>query len=371
VRLSDKNPTDRHADRLLSIQYLRGAAALSIVIYHTYIQLHRLGFRGQAPNTLVAGVDIFFVISGFIMWYTTFSREIGAGEFLQRRVVRIVPLYWIITSIYLFVFLAHPEWLQTTQFEFWYVVKSYLFIPAQSPAVPRMMWPLVVPGWSLNYEMFFYFLFAMTLFFVPRRRPGLIVAILTCFICLGFFDPPSVTIIAFYSSSIVLEFAFGVALGWLYTNSSFALSRPMAVLFVVTGIAGLLAGGSSADLPRAIGYGGPALLIVAGAIFYERDGRMHRPSTLPKVLGDASYSIYLSHGAVLSALGQIWVKLEFPTAVQIDIRLIFLTCAIAASTICGAVVHRFVERPLLKRLSNLNVRLQRSNGAAVLKSESK
>ncbi|HEX5422880.1 MAG TPA: acyltransferase [Candidatus Acidoferrales bacterium] len=355
--MHDKGPSVRHAGKLLSIQYLRGAAALSIVVYHAFTQLHRLGFRGENPDILLAGLDIFFVISGFIMWYTTFSRDIGPREFLQNRIVRIVPLYWAITSLYLFIFVAHPEWLQSTQFEFWYVAKSYLFIPAQSPAVPQIMWPLVVPGWSLNYEMFFYGLFAFTLFFAPQTRPGLLSAVLIFFICLQFFNPPSASIVGFYSSNIVLEFAFGVVLGWLYTNSLFTPSPPVAILFVMLGIGVLLMHRFIPDVPRALGYGAPALLIVAGAVFYERSGRI-RKFKLPKVIGDASYSIYLSHAVVLSALSQLWARVEVPSAEQIDAWSFFVTSAVVASAICGVLVYRFLERPVLQKLSNQRMHLR-------------
>ena len=225
--------------KLLTIQYLRGIAALLVVFYHVYTQLGRLGYSGQTPDFLAGGVDIFFVISGFIMWYTTFNRNVGALEFFTHRFIRIVPLYWLITTFYLAILLIRPSWMQSAKFELSHIVASYLFIPMVHPAVP-IMWPLVVPGWTLNYEMFFYFLFGLALLFRSGARAAIILAMLICVVGLQAFHPPDNSIIGFYSSSIILEFAFGVALGYLLTRGV-SIPRLPSILMVLAGFIGLVA----------------------------------------------------------------------------------------------------------------------------------
>lgn len=343
---------------LLSIQYLRGIAALFIVFYHLFVQLGRHGYSGHGPDFLSAGVDIFLVISGFIMWHTTFNRNVGTLEFLWHRVVRIVPLYWLITTFYLAILLIKPSWMQSAKFELFHVIASYLFIPAAHPVASGSMWPLVVPGWTLNYEMLFYLLFGLALLSTNRARLAIVVAMLICIVGLQAFDPPVNSIIGFYSSSIILEFAFGVALGYLCTTGV-SVSRLPTTLMMLAGVMGLLAGSAAGmpDLPRVLTFGIPACLIVTGAVFYERAHNVVEIG-LPKLLGDASYSLYLSHGAVLSAFGRFWRELGLPRMSEPLFLFLFSSSAIFIATIVGIGLYRFVERPLLHKLS---VRVKRTD----------
>jgi len=111
---------------LLSIQYLRGVAALFVVFYHCFVQVQRLGYAGPVPQFFASGVDIFFVISGFIMWCTTCDGKVGTLEFWTRRVIRIVPLYWLVTTSYVAILLINPGWMQSAKFDLYHVVASYL-----------------------------------------------------------------------------------------------------------------------------------------------------------------------------------------------------------------------------------------------------
>ena len=335
---------------LRSIQYLRGAAALMVVIYHVYVQLYRLGYSGPLPNFLSIGVDIFFVISGFIMWYTTFDDKLTPADFLRHRIIRIVPLYWLVTGFYLFVLLVHPSIMQSAQFNLYHVITSFLFIPYPHPAAPEWMWPLVVQGWTLNYEMFFYLLFGLCLVIPVSWRALAIVTLLVSLATLQSFGPPANSILKFYSSSIVLEFAFGVGLAYLYTRGA-ALSRFYSVALILAGIAVAVSfSGTLALSRRAIDYGIPALFIVAGAVFFER--RRGVPEmTLPKLLGDSSYSLYLTHGMILSAYGQFWHKFGFPAVAQPITFLLFSAIGVMIAIIFGVAVYKFIEWPLVRYLS--------------------
>jgi exopolysaccharide production protein ExoZ len=335
---------------LRSIQYLRGAAALLIVFYHVFLQLYRLGYTGPFPQFLNVGVDIFFVISGFIMWYTTFDERVKTAEFLRHRIVRIVPLYWLVTSFYVFVLLINPALMQSAQYDLYHIIASYLFIPAPHPLVPEEMWPLVVPGWTLNYEMFFYLLFGFTLIFPMKVRAATIVATLTCLVGLQSFNPATNSIVGFYSSSIVIEFAFGVLIGYLYTRNV-AVPRLYSITMMLVGmVLAVSLIGILPESPRALVAGVPAFLVVAGAVFFERSHRVVELA-LPKLLGDASYSLYLSHGAVLSALGQLWRALRPPPNWQMTSLFLFSVTSVIVASIVGIGVYKFVERPLVRYLS--------------------
>ena len=114
-----------------------------------------------------AGVDLFFVISGFVMVYASermFGRAGGQLQFITRRLIRIVPLYWLVTPLYLVMALAIPAFEKS--YSVASVVASYLFIPW--PRLDGIMQPLVGQGWTLNYEMFFYAIFAAAIL-APRR----------------------------------------------------------------------------------------------------------------------------------------------------------------------------------------------------------
>src|SRR5215472_6863609 len=117
-------------NQICSVQYLRGIAALMVVFDHIGIWLRRLGYEGGWPEFLKSGVDIFFVISGFIMWVTTFNSAMTPPAIHIPALDQDRPLYWILTTLTVCVMLASPSMVQTGAFDFEHVVKSYLFLPA-------------------------------------------------------------------------------------------------------------------------------------------------------------------------------------------------------------------------------------------------
>ena len=138
-----------------------------VLLYHVLI--HWLPQYHFHYEFLSGGVDIFFVISGFVMWGVTAGREGGSWSFFSRRLKRIVPLYAILTTVMLVIMLARPSVLLKSRFDVVHVVTSYLFIPWRHP-VKGMFEPLLFQGWTLNYEMMFYAIFALILFAPMRFR---------------------------------------------------------------------------------------------------------------------------------------------------------------------------------------------------------
>src|SRR5262245_37349739 len=134
---------------LYSIQYLRAIAATMVAAYHASLELP----AGSALHGLLkgqAGVDIFFVISGFLMWQTT-SRPVppSPSEFMRKRLRRIVPLYWIVT-LAMFVMPAISGTIAgSTVYDPMHLVASLLFIPYPYPADPSAYFPVYVPGWTI------------------------------------------------------------------------------------------------------------------------------------------------------------------------------------------------------------------------------
>ena len=325
------------------IQYLRALAAIMVLVYH--VVLHWIPAQKPYYAPLAAGVDIFFVISGFVMWGVTAGRDGQSWAFIINRVRRIVPLYWLLTTLMLVVLVIYPEATRTSRFDLGHVISSYFFLPAIHP-VKGTFEPLMFPGWTLNYEMMFYLLFALALLGPIRWRLPLVLTPLIALVALGAIPHSPTSLIGFYSNSILLEFGMGVTLAW-FVNSP-AVDRLPRFVGVAMLLACPLAFALAAllpDAPRALAWGVPAALFVSGCVFNERARGTPRIPFL-QLLGDASYSIYLSHVIILSAAFQAVHRLASAHGVagEVAASVLIVTVAIAG----GVAVYWFVERRLIQ-----------------------
>jgi exopolysaccharide production protein ExoZ len=238
----------------------------------------------------------------------------------------------------------HDALLQSSRFELDHVVASYLFVPSLHPVLGTME-PVLVPGWTLNYEMFFYLIFGGTLLLPERQRMPTLLLVLAALALVGAGYPDTRSVIGFYTFNIVLEFGFGVVIAHLFLRGV-RVPGAIAGMVLVAGAAGLAM--SSADtLPRVIKWGLPAAMIVIGAIGIDTSRGVAR-MRLPHFLGDASYSIYLSHGIVLSAFGQAWRKLGLAGTGPV----VFTIFATVAACAVGGLLYVLLERPLLKLMQS-------------------
>jgi peptidoglycan/LPS O-acetylase OafA/YrhL len=341
-------PAPRRTGELVSIQYLRGIAAMMVVVFHLQPQLVRMGYNGPWLPGLSSGVDIFFVISGFIMWVTTCGKPITPLDFWQRRISRIVPLYWLVTTFMVVVMLVAPRLLQTSRFDPAHVAASYLFVAWPHPA-KHVLEPVVMPGWTLNYEMFFYLIFGIFLAAPPRWRfAGTVGSIALLVLAGGVAGFPNETLAQFYTSDIMLEFALGVGLGWISTNGGLLLRVPpsagWAMLIVGLLVITLLPGWLDQPPPRVVMRGIPAAALAAGALIIETH-RSIRSGGILKQLGDASYSIYLSHVVTMSAVSQGWRLIHLdrlPGGL-----ILFCAVCVAICAVVGWLCYFYVERPLI------------------------
>lgn len=318
-----------------SIQYLRGVAAFGVLIYHAVDR------AGGAFGVGAAGVDVFFVISGFIMWVVTCRKPPSPGQFLLRRVERIVPLYWMTTlgvaAIAVLVPAAFPAMHPTLP----HLMQSLLFVPHRDDS--GLIAPLIVPGWTLNYEMFFYLLFAAALLAPAKLRAWLLSAALIGLVAVRPLGDAHNPLWATYTNPLLLEFGAGVWLGQCWSQDRLP-GRGLAWLMVALGFAGFAATavtGVDVEPARILYWGLPALLIVTGAVALERHGPI--PNWRPlQALGDASYSVYLVHGLAISAAFRALqiVHLTAPAVV--------LPVAVGAGVVAGLLTYRLVEKPLMK-----------------------
>jgi peptidoglycan/LPS O-acetylase OafA/YrhL len=291
------------------------------------------------------GVDIFFVISGFIMWVTTEKGTQSTKEFWSRRITRIVPLYWIFTSVIVLVGILAPWALNSTKVTLPAAVQSYLFIPHyySNELLKSHVAPLLGPGWTLNYEMFFYFIFG--LFLLPplfRFRLYLISATFFALVTLGHLMPEKGPIAQVYTDQILLEFLLGIFVA-LSRFKLQELPRWISLSLIVIALASMMVLFSQPSLPRVLVFGLPAALLIAAAVACEPILKMS-PSPLFLFLGNASYSLYLSHLFAIAPILFLARKMNISWAVS--------SClAVGAAMIVGAITYVFLEKPLTARLN--------------------
>lgn len=315
----------------MGIQALRGLAASMVVVCHTAgnYQHHYGGWRWENGRS---GVDIFFIISGFVMAVSALSKpNLTAGQFLRQRIVRIVPLYWIMTSIMLIK--MHIPMLSPAghaEASASYVIYSLLFIPYRN-SIGEIV-PVVGQGWTLCYEMFFYLLLSIALLLKKRdiRFTGGILIVISL---AGMFYRDTWPAVASLINPIMIEFLLGLLIGSALIKFN---DRVNAFLGLV-GIVGLILIPVSTEY-RPLVWGIPALLLVQSSTRWNRI-----PEAILKI-GDASYSLYLSHIFVVLFISRMIGKIPELTSIAIC-----LTASIGASLI----IYRFVEKPLTDKLRNI------------------
>jgi peptidoglycan/LPS O-acetylase OafA/YrhL len=234
--------------------------------------------------------------------FTTSRKPQGPLAFLGSRVRRIAPLYWSVTLAMFAIARFAPALIQNTPSDLHRLVDSFLFIPAPRP--DGTMRPVVFVGWTLNFEMAFYALFAVGLL-APRRRIGVLAAAgaLALAVAWGWLARPAAPVLAFYTTPMVLEFGLGMLLGlaWPHLDPPERLVWPLMAAAVAAFALMLGAPWLWPQVDRLFIFGLPATVIVAAALAVERRGRAARWPWL-QALGAASYAIYLSHFFVTQAV---------------------------------------------------------------------
>lgn len=351
---------------IASVQYLRAAAALMVVFGHAQhdaaVWSGKLGLAFAKSDLLPwnAGVDLFFVISGLIMVYASrdlFGRLGAPTLFIKRRLIRIVPLYWILASAYVVAMAlqnvrtgkAWPEPLA--------MLAAYVFLPVDTYGNGAIQ-PFFTLGWTLNYEMFFYFCFAGLLLLPPTLA---VLTLLWGFILvtiLGAMFSPAPDALAFWTQPIILEFGMGALLG-LALIYGFRLSMAMRGLLIVSGttVLGLDFLGSGTqpegwitpnDLERLLAWGLPAAMIVAGTVlgYQRRPGGIAGRTAL--LLGDASYALYLSHPFVIVLTRKALIAAGL---FQSAGGWLPVAVSLLLSAVVSIVIYRLLERPMTRALT--------------------
>jgi exopolysaccharide production protein ExoZ len=333
----------------LSIQALRGIAAVLVVVFHLRIVEGKFGL-GEIllPSWLnlgYAGVDLFFVISGFVMATIAKGRYGSiseAGRFLRKRAWRILPPYWLYTTVVVVLMALVPHMVNMS-YQNQSVLASYLLWP--QPTLP-----VLTVGWTLVYEAYFYLVMAVAIAFLPERRLPIFLATWAAIVAMGWtiFDATS-PVLYTVLSPMTGEFIAGAFVALYWRQVPTALGFPLLLagtggfigaMLVLNHLGWLLDGG----MYRVPIFGVASALIVVGAVVWETSRKPAIPAWALSV-GDSSYSLYLSHVFIISALGRLWHMTPFNVEPWQHAGFVALT--VLACIVAGLASYRWLERPLL------------------------
>lgn len=319
---------------VVPIQALRAAAALSVALVHfSTVYWQTLGQSGPGPlYPMAAGVDLFFVISGFVMVYSSerlFGTPGAQVTFTRHRLARIVPIYWLTTTIAICLTREH--------FELRNLVGSYFFIPLANR--DGSLNPIYGIGWTLNFEMYFYLVFALCLFFRRTIALVLLAGALISVVVLGRALAPQSAPLLVWTDPIIIEFLFGAMIAALYRRATM-LPNSVRLVIVAAAVATIWQF-HAPELPshyRWAQWGIPAAMIVAACVLGTQRWTESWLGFVAKNLGDASYSVYLLHGVVLLLVAAL--------ADRFHTVLIFLLPGYFAVVVLSLLNYHCLERPL-------------------------
>src|ERR1039458_2438103 len=322
------------------LQILRITAASMVLLMHSTLYAHqRLDQHFRVWGAGQTGVDLFFVLSGFVMVYSSsklLTDPNGWKIFARRRIIRIVPMYWIATSLKLIVLLFTASYGLHSQFRVANIIDSYLFLPSRNSEGSIV--PVLDLGWTLNCEMFFYFLFTLALFFRMNvyRFVGVVLILLAFF---GFFRQPDWPAASFYLSTGFLQFFFGLVIARVCQTSK-NIPRHFALPLLGLGFLCLIGPWSSANQLHGMGNGLAAALIVYSMASLEDS--LSRISGFVLYGADASYVIYLFHPfiAPLAPVAFMKFHLLHPW--------LCVGCSVFLALAAGCLIHHLIEAPITK-----------------------
>ena len=340
-------------DRLDGLQAGRAVAATMVVLYHANdfvlpLRLYdgEIAWRGFGWG--YAGVEFFFVLSGFIIAHVH-AGDVGRpgriGRFLEKRVRRIYPFYWLVLTVAILVYAAWPGAEPGSDDDAWTLLRSYLLLPSDE----RSVLPV---AWTLHHEVVFYLAFIA---FLVSPVAGSAVFGLWMLLCVAaLFAPPSSFPATFIASPYNLLFALGMLSARVWPLLSLRLAPSLLVL----GIIGFSAIGFSEQYlfdwtlgARTLSYGVAAAAVVIALA--------RRPPVLPDwvvYLGDASFAVYLVHLPAMNLAALVLARIGAAEAVP---TMVMLTCLCAFAVFAGVVAHAVIERPLLNSTRFLSATVAR------------
>jgi exopolysaccharide production protein ExoZ len=300
----------------------------------------------------VAGVDIFFVISGFVIVHASanlFATSNGGRRFLRRRLTRIVPLYWLLTTLFLAIALVQRSAIHGETGGPGYILASYLFVPWPRP--DGLLEPAFGLGWTLNYEMFFYLVLTPFLL-LPRTRAVVGSALaLGMLVALGQVFSFGLIQLRFWADPIILEFVAGMGLA-LAVAAGLSLPGWLRLTLVAVACVALHAQAGGPLTWRVVSFGIPGALLVAAAVSGKRPERNEPAMRSLTRLGDASYAMYLFHPFVMRGFTLLGVRLGTHSETS---GIVYVVLSLAVAQLCALAINAGFERKLTAMLRSRSV----------------
>lgn len=328
-----------YSEKFDSIQALRGIAALFVIFEHI-----------RFLNCGAFGVDVFFCISGFMILFSTHS---APRHFLARRFIRILPFYWLMTLATYGLVCLFPEMFQQTAANPVFLFKSLFFLPFDigNGAIQ----PLLRIGWTINCEIFFYLLFALSMRISHKYRGLLCSGLLLGMTVLAALWPDAPTFVLFYGNPVMLDFIFGMAAHGicrrLYTlyhaKRLHTVCLPVScclpvLLFAVLALT--RQGINVAGFRRPLLWGLPALLLF---LCFFTAGLFRKPPKVLSGLGNISFSLYLLHYYPILFLDRMLFDFSAPPSLM---AVLGAAAGIALSIFAALIGYRLIEKRLTARL---------------------
>jgi exopolysaccharide production protein ExoZ len=320
-----------------------------VVLLHSTEAVNQY-FGGISSNMIytakfgVAGVHIFFVISGFIMVYTSFyprNTEFSSGRFLLRRFVRIFPIYWVYCLLYLLYRHFFGPGYTVSNVD---IFGSFLLLPGYSPVI-------IGPGWTLAYEVYFYLCFGLAMILGLKRGIIVLALFFLSSIALGLVFQAEGAAARMVSNSLLVEFLFGAGLAYVFLKCQ-TVSVKLAVTMQVLALAGFLSSYliGYERFPSVIVWGIPSAALVAGLAFAEKNGQIFGWIRKCSFLGDSSYSLYLIHILLIDILLTAY---RTSVAVPSSGNPVMWGSLTAFSILVAFALYELVERNLVSSLQDL------------------
>lgn len=369
IRLSGAMQNSGSPDRIDGIQILRALAAILVLLNHTInfnearssdMPLGWLAQTGAINNFGACGVDLFFVLSGFIMAHLLDKPgAMSASMFLKRRFIRVIPYFWLISATYIFVMTIFGQSFTVGQW-----IGSVTIFPLGNPG--HYETPALFVGWSLAFELSFYGVAALAVAIgrTSQARTALLSASVSVCALIGLYVAPTHDLIAIPFNAIWLEFMFGIIVQMLWRDHAGRMGTRAATMLIFSGSAVMAASalfgypfqveakavvnGESGAL-RSLLWGLPSATLTLGVIVHSAKANAGHYYDLVRNwlihLGDASYSLYLTHMILL--MSAQYLLPGMPGMSDIIILLLMAGCVQFA-----LLVYDYLERPMLSAMGS-------------------
>jgi len=349
-------------NKLNLLQVIRGLAAV-LVVFHHVSSSSEVYFNSVWVYDFFnssRALDIFFVLSGFIITYIHFNdlkRKTNVKDFFIKRFNRIYPVFWIVSLVYLAFYLAVKTY-SVYDLPSGFMIKSFLLIDTKIP-------PMVRVAWTLSYEVIFYFVFGLCIAF--GLRVAKVIWVLWLLITLACYFLLPANSIPYPFNNFVLGILIGCFAGYILSRMRLntmaesaikfryksLLSAGIFIFVVMWGLTFFTDFGQKTAIESRVILGVCGALIIMGAAIADLKKYIKAPILL-LIVGDASYLIYLTHYMVLALFYK--VAMHYPQMYSSGLRVFLLgACAAIAAVIFGVITHVIIEKPLIRFLNRITL----------------